>query len=936
MNHFHLHTDASDGLGRLEDTISEAKRIGSGALAVTDHGTTANWIAFRQQCLNVGIKPILGIEAYVATHRDGHAPKLNHLTLLASNAKGLDNIISLVTLAHKSSYKRPATTLKQIYEHGSGIIVLTGCVASPLHSDTISDAESVSLLREMTGNGLNVWPELMFVSGFDMRRRVFMWADEIGKVPIVTNDVHMVHRGDENVHAVINRSRFGFSFDASSLWLTTSEELYLRGINSGVSPTYMQSFMRETEKFDSEFDQYDIKFHPLPRTSIDVLKAKVKEGLRRDLVGRSVGEAAMRVERVKREWGVIEAMYSDYFFIIADLVDNAKSQGVAVGPGRGSAAGSYLLYLLGVTQVDPIEYGLLFERFLNSARNDFPDVDVDFDMEGRGKVFSYASSAWGAMPIATGLRYSHASLVHDLCRQLKTTKLNEIRAAESGDSPEFLSMMEDPTFSRAYELCLGQIRHKGRHASGVVITSDNVPFERAVDDQSLVVPWTEGGEKELSSVGIVKFDLLGLTSITAIEMMAKMSGVRPPKTFDDVATYDVFSSGDTMGIFQFGSYGITKLTREVKPERLEDISTCSALYRPGALDAGTARMYPQWKKKPRKIHPAIDKHLASTHGVIVYQEQVMQIVAEVMGGGLEDADIARRVIVKSKVGDPVWEAKLEKLHSEFVQNCSKKGFPITLWDELVTHVRYSFNKSHSISYAFISYWMAYYKAHYPQEFYCTMMEYDNENVPRYIVECFVKGIKISPPHVNFSGRKFAIDRVNNTIRFPLSSVKQLGDKAVEVILNEREKSEFVSFDDLNKRLPRRHVNHAVRKNLLAIGAFDGIDGNPTSLGLDEASLSWALLSKRSVVHSEVLGFIIPSDFSRAMKVASARSLKKKCNYGFVTAIEKKKSDRGAYWKVTLFPETRLYLNEEPEFIPGCIIYFSSDRKREVLWYEQTD
>lgn len=936
MNHFHLHTDASDGLGRLEDTIAAAKALGSRTLAITDHGTTANWVSFRHQCLSSGIKPILGVEAYTAMHRDGYAPKLGHLTLLARNSDGFDNLISLVTAGHRSSYKRPATTLEKIYEHGRGLIVLTGCVASPLHSDAISDDESVDLLYEMTKNGLDIWPELMFVKGFDTTKRVMLWASVLGRTPIITNDVHMVHGGNDDVHAIINRSRFGFSFDASSLWLTTYEEMRMRSAAFGIRGTDTDLFLKATDEFEDHFETYDMRFNPLPKTNISELKLKVKEGLRKDIIGRNRDEVIERVNRAKREWEVIERMYGDYFFIISDLVDNAKAQSVAVGPGRGSAAGSYLLYLLGVTKVDPIEYGLLFERFLNSARNDFPDVDVDFDMEGRGKVFSFASSKWGAIPIATSLRYSHASLVHDICRQLKTPKLVEIRAAEDPDSMEFHLLMQSDLFSRTYGLCIGQIRHKGKHASGVVITDGNVPFERAADEEALVIPWTEGNEKELSSVGIVKFDLLGLTSITAVEMMASLSGVRPPMKFDDKATYDIFGAGDTLGIFQFGSYGITKLTMSVKPERIEDISACSALYRPGALDAGTAKMYPEWKRNPRRIHPQIDKHLSSTHGVIVYQEQVMQIVAEVMGGGLEDADIARRVIVKSKVGDKEWEAKLEKLHREFISNCEEKGFPVTLWDELVTHVRYSFNKSHSVSYAFIAYWMAFYKAHHPQAFYCTMMQYDPDNVPRYIVECLTKGIGIAPPHVNFSGRKFSIDIKNDVIRFPLGVVKQVGEKAVDTILSERETGPFMSIQDLMKRLPKRHFNHAVRRNLYAVGAFDGLEGESLLLGLEPDALSWALLSSRSAIQSEVLGFIIPSNFTKMMKIAAARATKKRCGYGFVTAIEKRKSDRGVYWKTTLFPETRLYLDEEPEFVPGCIVYFTLSKKREIISYEQAD
>lgn len=935
FTHLHVHTDASlrDGLGSVPRLIGQAKALGFGQIAMTDHGTLANAISFTTECQYNGIKPIMGLEGYI--HYDD---QVGHITLLADGNEGWQSLIRLNNLAHENSrFRSPAFSIDQLMENQSGLVCLTGCIASPFHQYSNSDAMRLGVkLKSVFGSRL--FAEVMFVADLDTWSRPFMLADKLGLKLVLTNDVHFPMKTDAEIHAILTKMKAGFAYNSGELWLKTPEELIERAKAHDVDELLAVSMMRRAFNIGSKIQPVNLQREPVLPFIGDS-----NEKLRKRVFAVAKTLPADYQFRAEYELSVIEKMdYSTYFLILDDIIHHARENGVRVGPGRGSGAGSLILNILGITQVDPIKYGLQFERFLNPERRGMPDVDVDFDSERRDIVLEYAKEFYNAHQISTYARYSHKTLVHDLSKMFSVPRDLEKQAAEEGETSDALrKIFEDfPKFQQCYEAFMGAIRHKGKHAGGVIITDVSVPLERMGD--TVAASWTEGSHNELSYAGIVKFDLLGLSALSVLRRLETNNGFSAPPPEDGSPVFSLFVTGELSGIFQFaGSEGIRKLTMELAPTKFEDLIAINALYRPGALDAGAVEKYPSWKISPRKMPAYIADVLDPTYGAIVYQEQVMEIFRRTIGGSLGEADLARRIIVKSKPEDKVWVEKFEKIKADFIagairQGLSEKG-AAKLWGELATHSRYSFNKSHSTAYAMIAWELAWWKFYHPAEFYTEMLNVDGANAQTYIFDAVKQGIKVSVPSAIYSGDEYVSE--DGTIYLPLSVIKFMGKNGALEIIRAREEKEFTSLHDFMARVAKKLCRARGREGLLALNSFYGLPvedgGEPIGAIEEEPIASTIKISKKLGLKGfapsgnwaqdqlQYLGFIIPD--STLLKIFEDYE-KFDMTCGIITGKKMKESRYGAYAVYTMSPGGVFWSRDKKDLPTGTIVAVNISEK----------
>ena len=926
FTHLHVHTDAStDGLMPVDALIKRAHDLKFSHLAMTDHGTLANSISFWKAARELDVVPIFGYEGYIRWGTERH-----HITLNAVNKTGFENLININNYAHSQgidSKGYPVFTIDTLDEFNEGIVVLTGCPASPLYAGTLSDGLIfASNLVDIFGVD-RVFAEIMYVLDEDKVSRPEEVIKRFGVAGVITNDVHFPFKNQVKTHKNMCVARKGFNYTSDNLWLKTPEEIIKAG-RAWSDETTILSWMNNTSLIKGMIEPIDLSGKSSLPTEPGA-EEKLKELIQQKLVeyrhNVSPTNGMIATERAAKELDVLESKgFLSYIYVLNDIIDYCHSNGIRVGPGRGSAAGSFILFLLGITAVNPLEYGLVFERFLNSAREEYPDVDVDIASDKRQQVLEYAHNRWGGYPIATYSRYSHSSLVRDISRVLDIPKNETDLASENGpeseDFKKFLAYNSEAI--DMYESMSGQIRHRGKHAGGIVITDKPVPIEWTGSE--LVVAWTEGWRKELTEAGIVKYDMLGLNALTQIDEMVALSGVEPPTTFDDQEVYSVFGSGNVNGIFQWtGSDGIRDLTMRVKPHNLSDLSALNALWRPGPIDSGQTDKYPEYKKTPRKIHPDFDKILSETYGVIVYQEQFMDIMALVMGGGLEAADLSRRVIVKPRPEDPVWTKKFESLKSSFFANTVyDKDLLQMLWEEIITFARYGFNKAHSTSYSIIAYVMAWYKRYKPQVFYTALLKTDPSNAEVWLFEAAHAGIEIVPPNVNVSGFNYTL--VDNSIFLPLTSIKFLGENGALHVVEERESGgEFKSFKDFNDRVAKRLFNNRVRKLGYTVGVFKGLSGPPSDAINDYESIP---IKSKSEAQQEALGFILPE--KEIVNWIYNRQAGKNIVCGFIREIEKRKSGRGFFNVYRLSPRGSFWARDKR--------YVDSLKVGDLIYVEKSD
>ena len=879
----HVHTDASlDGYGTVEALVKDAVKKGFTSLAMTDHGTLANAITFWTLCNKHGIKPILGMEGYI--HYAGSNSDRNHLTLLAKTQQGFNNLIELSNYAHKEGWdgRRPVFGIDELERWKVGLHVLTGCHASPLHdSEYEQGMQFVGVLKDIMG-ARNLHAEVMFVSSFDDYKRALEAAQRFDIPYVVTNDTHFCTKGTHREQQMIYTARTNgadVGYNSIDCYLKTAHELVASG-ERWVNPDIVHIGLHNSLAIAEEVEEWNMHEEPsLPKVagSLEYITRKLKIACMHDI--KENGDKDIRIARLQREMKAFkERDLIDYVYILDNIIGYSRAQDILVGPGRGSGGGSYTLYLLGITRVDPIRYGLLFERFLSDARTDYPDVDVDFESERRSEVISYAADKWNAAPIATYFRYSHKSAVKDISKRLGISTVAATKAAEMEYGSEAWNAFceEDKlrVADKMYNAMLGQIRHRSKHAGGIVITTKSVPMERIGKDV-IAAAWTEGqSTRELSKAGIVKYDFLGLTALSQLQSMKKLTGVDFPETFDSKEVFDAFGEGRVTGIFQWsGSEGIRKMTmglyKATGELTFKDLIAINALYRPGPLDAGTAMRYKDFKKSPRKLHPRIDAILEETYGVICYQEQVMSVYAEVSGAGLAEADKLRKAFAHGKEGDKGRAEIIEKFKATFMEGGEEQGFDSAflekVWREIATHSKYSFNKSHSTAYAMIAYRMAYYMVNHFAAFIKSMMIYDMTNAQVYLMEAVKRGTEIRAPEINISTDVVELRKEDGTevLYLPLCDVGYLGEKGLGRFLDiraELEKSKglgnaFDTYEDFNASIPKMVMNKRVRHGLERITAFRNLLGNPEDGIADYGEIDWKGIQNTQI---EILGYIIPT------------------------------------------------------------------------------
>ncbi len=890
--HLHLHSHYSllDGANRLDDVIAAAREAGMPALALTDHGNLFGAVEFFHKARQAGIQPILGMEAYVAqgSHRVREPGRgaSNHLVLLARDETGYRNLIRLTSRSYLDGfYYKPRVDKDLLRDHAQGLIALSACLKGEINELILASREceaeqAACEMREIFGPG-NFYLELQDHGieaqrqANDVLRRI---AGRQGFPLVVTNDCHYLRPEDWFAHDVLLCVGTQKTLSDPDRLRYASRHFYLKS-----AAEMAALFPRDGEAIENTVAIAERCTLEIPGGGFHLPEFPVPQGYRvedyfaevarRGLDGR-LEETARRSEagpakrppeayrrRLESEIDVICRMgFAGYFLIVWDFIRYARGQGIPVGPGRGSAAGSLVAYALRITDIDPLRYDLLFERFLNPERVSLPDIDIDFCMRRRGEVIQYVNEKYGRDRVAQiitfgtlaakavirdvgrvmGIPYSRvdriAKLVPDMTRSL----------AEAARDVEALAreVESDPDVRRIVEVgskLEGLPRHASLHAAGVVIAprpiEELVPLYKTGKDEVI----TQWDKDVIESLGLLKMDFLGLRTLTVIDDTLKTLGHQGIEldleavALDDAATFELFCAGRTSGIFQFESSGMKDLLRRARPSKFEDLAAINALYRPGALSVGMVEEFiqrKQRKKKVRHILPATRPILEETYGVIAYQEQVMQIAVEVAGFTRGEADVLRKAMGKKR--PEVMAQQKEK----FTSGAAARGVPrekaAELWEHIEPFAGYGFNKSHSVAYAMLAYKTAYLKAHYPTAFMAAMLSSEmssKENVAKYLGECHEMGIRVLPPDINESGWSFLIS--GDAIRFGLGAVKGVGESAVEAILTARRDGRFRDASHFARAVDLKVVNHKICESLIRAGCFD-------SLGVHRAALITAL------------------------------------------------------------------------------------------------
>lgn len=946
FTHLHVHSEASnDGLRPVKELVKQAAKSGATSLALTDHATLLNAITFTKECESRNIKPILGYEGYISFEGE-----IGHITLLSDGNTGWNNLIKLGNKAHRSSFKFPAFTIDELLEHNQGLVVLSGCMASPFHR--MQEADSKALAAKFK----SVFEDRFFIEVMTVNDDRGLWekmlklSHDLNIPSVLTNDVHFVYRDDYKIHPTLTQIRAGFDYSSKNLWLMARSDIEQRIRELNMPLSMFSDSIDMSYTIGEKLSKVNLKNNPtLPHwpNAMSELTQICNNSLDR-YISKNSPMYNDYDNRLKYELSIIQQCgFETYFMILQDVINYAKSNKIRVGEGRGSGAGSLVLFFLGITGIDPIQYNLSFERFLNPERIGFPDVDTDFSSSGRDEIIEYVNKKWGAYPVVTVSTFSHKSLVHDLCRQFNVfDKKSEEKVADFGNTdsdgnysdefkqlPEYQSIIKvAPLVDYAYDAMLGQIRHRGKHAGGFIITEVPVPFERAGD--KIVAAWTEASndQQNLSYAGIVKYDFLALTALDILDKLEKSFGFKAEEPYEDSPVFRLFQSGDTFGIFQFaGSSGIIEMTKRVQPNKLEDLVAITALYRPGALGSGAALHFPEFRQEPRKIHPLVDDILEPTYGIIVYQEQFMNIYARMVSGSLGQADLARRVISKAKIGDKQWELDVMQLQENFINGGLSQGVDIKilnmLWSEIITHTRYSFNRAHSVCYAKLAYETAWWKYYHPVAFYAELLNSDSGEAATYLFDVALRGIKIVPPHVNHSSFEYEYDEDENTIFMPLNSVKFLGENAAKVIIAAREMSgEFQSLSDFVNRIPTKIVNSRAREALFALGSFNGIAGSEKELKLKNE----VDVTKWQDNQQKFLGFVLPNE---SVIEFVQKNTKGNQYAGMITTKKDKNSryDGAPFSSYRLMPEKGCWSREFRNLEVGDIVLLTvSDKNGRIM------
>ena len=921
--HLHLHTEYSllDGSIRMKELMKKAAEFNMPAVAMTDHGNLFGAIEFYQEAQRAGVKPIIGCEVYVApgSHRDrppSRRESAYHFTLLAENDTGYGNLVKLVTTAHLDGFHyAPRIDKEMLAARSEGLIGLSGCLAGEINSaiqaNNIEKAkQSAAEYRDILGAG-NFFVEL-HDHGMEEQRMcnlaLVQIARDLGVDLVAANDVHFLRRSDHEAHDVMLCIGTGKMVQDENR-MHYLPELYFK------SPAEMRQVFRDFPEaisntlhvgerchLDLEFGRSKYPEYPAPagKTREEYLRDLCYEGLRARYGERAVADPEL-TRRLEYELGVLEKTgFVSYLLIVWDFIHFAKEKGIPVGPGRGSAAGSIVAFVLGITDIDPLQFGLIFERFLNPDRVSPPDIDVDFCEARRGEVLEYVRQKYGERRVAQIITFGKLkakSVVRDVGRVLGWSYRDADRIAKM--IPNELNITLDGAVAKNAELkraiatepatrqlfehakvLEGLSRNAGVHAAGVVIAdrdlSDYIPLCHDTKGNDVISQYAMG---PLNDLGLLKMDFLGLKTLTVIEDTLTLIHKCEPEfslkdiPLDDAAAFALYNRGETIGLFQMESGGMTSLSKQFDVKKLDDIIALIALYRPGPME-----LIPEYVKAKKGItpikylHPLLEDICADTYGVMIYQEQVMAAASKLAGYSLAQADLLRRAMGKKD------KEKMAKERRNFIEGCARTNkIPEkkanAIFDLLEKFAGYGFNKSHSAAYGMISYQTAYLKAHYPVEFMAGLLSNEINNTEKisvFVGECKRLGISILPPDINKSGLKFSPETVAagtdrgsseiapngsgyGAIRYGLAAIKNVGEAAMGMAIRERdERGKFGSLEDFCSRLDSRVANRKMLESLIKAGAFDftGRDRAELFACIDE-SLNASAIAQRDRTAGQV-------------------------------------------------------------------------------------
>jgi DNA polymerase III subunit alpha len=902
--HLHCHSEYSllDGANRIDDLIARAREFEQPALAITDHGNLHGAWEFQEKARKAGIKPIIGMEAYVAPgdrrnkEREGNRKPYYHLVLLARNNTGYRNLVKLSSLGYTEGfYSRPRVDRELLARYREGIVVSSACMAGEVAQHLL--AGNWDGAREAASWYANTFDDYYLeVQAHDtenqaeLNARVFRLAEEMGIPVVATNDSHFLRAEDHEAHDILLCIGLGKDYTSNDR-MRYNEGLYFKSSTEIAAafpdrPDVLENTMRIGEEAGIELKKkIQVPAFPLPAgaESEDSLLIELANAGARERYGDPLPEEVRR--RLDFELGVItNARYAGYFLIVQDFIRAAREKGIPVGPGRGSSAGSIVAYSLHITNLDPLRFDLLFERFLNPERVSMPDIDIDFCMERRGEVIEYVREKYGRSSvgqiISFGTLKSRAA-VKDVGRTLGFTPAETDALAKLIPNLPNYSLTVSEAIERVTEIkrlyhdderyhelldfaiaLEGLSRNASVHAAGVVIAPG--PLDEYVPvctqagtrgsgingDESTVV--TQYDMNALESVGMLKIDFLGLTTLTVIDdtlaSIRARTGTAPDLdslSLDDPAVYRMLRAGKTAGVFQFESPLATDMVRSMRCDRFDDLVASNALMRPGPLDAGMHKVYCRRKKGEEPVTyllPELREILDTTYGVITYQEQVMRVAQKLAGISLAEADVLRKAVGKK---DP---ALIRLELGKFVEKSVERGYDPDIIEEIAAQLetfgRYGFPKAHAVAYSIIAFHTAWLKINYPADFMAALLSSqigDTDSVVKYINEAREIGLELLPPDVNESGYKFTVVG-DKRIRFGLGAIRNVGRSAIDSIIATREKSAFKSLFDLAERVDLRVCNKRVFEALIFAGALDAFDGHRAQLtaildqALREASL----------------------------------------------------------------------------------------------------
>lgn len=874
--HLHNHTQYSllDGANRVKDILQKAKHYNMPALAITDHGNMFGAIDFYQTAVKLGIKPIIGMEAYIIngkieSDRDKKRDRF-HLTLLAKNKIGYDNLVKLTSISYtKGFYYKPRIDKKYLKKHSEGLIGLSGCMKGEVQQLLLMEKferakKSVKQYQKIFGQD-DFYLEVMRLGMEDEDQLIKSQkklSEETGAKLVATNDCHYLRQSDASAHDVLlciqtgklltNENRMKFSTDQVFFRSTEEMENLFNDL-----PEAIDNSGKIADKCNLElnFQEFKLPKTPIPKnyeTPADYLYKIVYDGAKEkyEKITQEIRD------RIEYEFDIIKEMgFVGYFLITREIVSSARKMGVMVGPGRGSAAGSIIAYLTDITRVDPLRYNLIFERFLNPARISMPDIDMDFSASGRSKVLDHIVKKYGRENVCQIITFGSLGakmVIRDVGRAMdiplnevniiaklipSTPKITLEKALKSSSklrqlinsNPKYRELMN---YSQTLE---GLSRHSGVHAAGVVIAPDKltnfVPLSKNVKEDVVVTQY-EG--KWLDTIKMLKMDILGLKNLTVIEKSIELIQKNHAIEIDidnipqgNELTYKMLSAGETDGIFQFESTGMREVIKRIKPNSIDDLAACTALYRPGPLGSGMHEVFIRRKNGTEEVsypHPLVKEILKETYGVIVYQEQVMQIAHKLANFTLSEADTLRKAMGKKE------KALITKFSSQFIEGAVENGVEKEIAEEIYHQIKqfgqYGFNKSHSVAYSVISYQTAFLKANYPAEYMAALMsvENDNDKIAQFIDVCNKMGIEVESPDVNNSNYDFAVK--NSKIYFGLKAIKNVGHDAANLIVEKRnEINEFTNMYEITEHIPSTNLNKTTLECLIAAGAMDNLEGN---------------------------------------------------------------------------------------------------------------